>query len=442
MKFLGLLGCLLFALHSVPVAGDELQPASANLPELYDPADAGRLLLVGFEDLSINRPGLTTSVSKYRRRGTYRSSTWSERVSDNIAEDFHLKKLAEWPMTEIGIHCVVYRIPAAASPSTTLQHLSADKRIKVVQKMNQFKTEASTINDPYFLLQSNLRSMQIDEVHSKTTGRDVSIGMIDTGVDVDHPDLAGQVSKEENYVQEVSPGFAGDKHGTAVAGIMVAKKNNGTGIIGVAPNARLVALKACWPDRQESMTSICNSYTLSLAVNNAIKAGVKVLNMSLSGPHDPLLELLLSKAQKQGIAIVAADNGSSSGDHDNFPAAMAGVIAVQSAGSGNDKGRKETKTILAPGERILTTLPHSNYDFISGSSMAAAQVSGIVALMLELKPDLTPDEIRKVLSDTDQKERIKTLSGINAYQAVSALCKTLGCFGETLSYLGQSVRVN
>lgn len=421
-----LLLLLLLSLTSVASDSSDGDLGTPDLSSLFDPADAGHLLLVGFHDQYIGRAPTITSTSTYRRRGAYQSSTWSKRISDQIADDYHLQKLAEWPMTEVGVHCVVYRVAAIDSIPDTMQQMARDKRISVVQKMHVFKTRAQQPNDPYFKLQSNMKSMQIDQVHALTTGRHVTIGMIDTGVDIDHPDLLGQISRNENFASGISSSFASDKHGTAVAGIMVAKKDNGTGIIGVAPHAKLIALKACWPDHKDSMAALCNSYTLALAVNTAIKSGVNVLNMSLTGPQDSLLEILLNKAIDKGIIVVAADTGLDK-DNENFPASMKNVIAVQSIGQAAADDLSKEQSVTAPGDKILTTLPHGTYDFISGSSIAAAEVSGIVALLLELKPYLGPEEIKSILLKSGLPEKLNLASGINANQVITALCATTSC---------------
>lgn len=428
-----LLISLMLLTISLPSEGGEPEAERAELSSLFKPADAEHLLLVGFEDQSIDRPSVITSASSYRRRGSYQSSTWSKRISDQIAEDYHLQKLAEWPMTAVGVHCVVYRVPAPDSVPEKIREMGEDKRISVVQKMHLFKTRSYGHDDPYFKLQSNIKLMKIDEVHAKTTGRNVVIGMIDTGVDSAHPDLTGQITRNENFAAEVSPSFTSDKHGTAVAGIMVAKKNNGTGIIGVAPDAKLVALKACWPDRRDSISSVCNSYTLALAVNTAVKAGVKVLNMSLTGPRDALLEILLNKAIEKGIIVVAADTGLNE-ENENFPASMKNVISVRAMGQSASEEPADNRPVTAPGDKILTTLPHGTYDFISGSSMAAAEVSGIVALMLELKPGLGVEEVKSVLHQSASPDKLGMFSGINADHAVLALCKAKNCAEEGLSF--------
>lgn len=403
---------------------------SKEMYGLLDQKNADRLLLVAFTDNTINSLKGTASPTSYRQRGSYQSSTWSERVTSQLGEEYGLEKMAEWPMTEVGAHCVVYRLSDKGAMANTIERLSKDDRVEIVQNMNVFKTKGQYSNDPYSKLQTNLKQMQISLAHGMATGKDITIGMIDTGVDLDHPDLAGQVSNNENFAKDISSSFSTDIHGTAVAGVMVAKMDNAKGIIGIAPNAKLVALKACWPDKTDAIEAVCNSYTLALAVNTAIKAGVDVLNMSLTGPKDPLLTLLINKALSKGIIVVAADTGSA-GD---FPASLKNVISVQSIKQQIPESDTLAASITAPGDKILTTLPHGTYDFISGSSIAAAEVSGVVALLLELKPDLTAAETHTILQKSKTSANDGMVSGINANVAVNSLCKTTSCSEQVLGF--------
>jgi subtilisin family serine protease len=308
--------------------------------------------------------------------------------------------------------------------------------------MHWFNTQGShRYNDPYFSFQTNLHAMELDRVHDLTTGRNVTIGMIDTGVELDHPELAGQISHQENFAAEISPDFSGDKHGTAVAGVMIARKDNGTGISGIAPDAKLVALKACWPVQADAMAAVCNSYTLAQAVNMAIKTGVKILNMSLAGPHDPLLEFLLDKAIEKGIIVVAADAGTAQ-SQDNFPASLENVIPVRAIALSKADINGSVKWVEAPGENVLTTLPHGTYDFISGSSIAAAEVSGLAALLLELKPDLSSQTIKSLLLNSQQELLLKSkglkktdsIASVNANYAVAALCENVNCMNQKFDF--------
>ena len=419
MKAYWILSLIFLLTISSPSESGGFNLDAAELSTVLNPGVADHLLLIGFPDQSINRVQSASSTS-YRRRGGYQSSGWSQRITQQIAEDYHIQKLTEWPMSEVGVHCVVYQVPAGASVPETMQRLSQDTRVSIVQNMHLFKTEAHQYNDPYFKLQANLQQMQISQAHGKTTGKNITIAMIDTGVDLTHPDLIDQITQNENFASGISPDFSNDKHGTAVAGIMVARKDNGTGIIGIAPDAKLIALKACWPNQTDSIEAVCNSFTLALAVNTAIKTGAKILNMSLTGPQDAFLELLLNKAIEKGIIVIAADTGLDKKD-ENFPASLKNVISVQSLKQPDQI--TQLQTITAPGEKILTTLPHGTYDFISGSSIAAAEVSGIVALLLELKPDLTFAEARSILQKSELPATNHSFSGINANTAVTSLMR-------------------
>ena len=430
MKTYLLLAVFVLTVFSVP---SESKTASDNKNEfngLYDQKNADRLLLVAFTDNTINSLKGTASPTSYRQRGSYRSSTWSERVTNQLADDYGMEKLTEWPITEVGAHCVVYRLADKASVPDAIARLSKDDRVEIVQNMNVFKTKAHYDNDPYFKLQTNLQQMQIGLAHGRATGRDITIGMIDTGVDLEHPDLVGQISNNQNFAKDISASFSTDIHGTAVAGIMVAKRGNAKGIIGVAPNAKLIALKACWPDTKDDIEAVCNSFTLALAVNTAIKAGVDILNMSLTGPQDPLLTLLLNKAMAKGIVVVAADTGSV-GD---FPASLKDVISVQSIKQAVAGSTSLVESISAPGDKILTTLPHGTYDFISGSSIAAAEVSGVVALLLELNPKLTLAEVQAILQKSKITSKDGVVAGVNANDAVNTLCETTSCSQQVISF--------
>jgi len=424
--------CLLLSLLSLMAfsAPCESRNADADAPELsllLEPNNADHILMIGFPDQSINRVDITLTASTYRRRGSYQSSTWSRRITTQIAEDYHLKKLTEWPMTEVSVHCAVYQVPQTESMTEIKARLAKDARVSIVQSMQLYNTQAEQKNDPYYKLQLNLRHMQINKAHDIATGKNITIAMIDTGVDLQHPDLIGQISRNENFATDISSDFSNDKHGTAVAGVMVARKDNGIGIAGVAPDAKLIAFKACWPNQADSIDAVCNSFTLALAVNSAIKSGAKILNMSLAGPQDPLLELLLNKAVEKGMIVVAANSkqGQANG---NFPASLENVISVNSALLEKDANSLIfDRKISAPGEKILTTLPHGTYDFISGSSISAAEVSGIIALLMEIKANLTLAETRMILQKSLLLSKSSPFPIINANFAVLALCETAGC---------------
>ena len=233
-------------------------------------------------------------------------------------------------------------------------------------------------------------------MHRVATGKGVKVGVVDTGLDVDHPDLRGRVAGIANYVESGERSFTSDVHGTAVAGILAAASNNQVGIVGVAPEALLYVFKACWQEPPASRQAVCDSYTLARAVDAALGQGVQVLNLSLSGPPDPFLSRLLGAAIAKRTVVVAAYDGALADG--GFPASRDGVLGVGAeARAGDPRGAVGKPPLVGPAVDVLSTAPRASYDFFNGSSFAAAHVAGVAALLLERRPSLTAAEVRELL---------------------------------------------
>jgi subtilisin family serine protease len=196
--------------------------------------------------------------------------------------------------------------------------------------------------------------------------------VIDSMVDASQPDLAGQIQTSQDFVLD-HPRVP-EQHGTGVAGIIAAVADNHIGIAGVAPHARLMALRACW--QEGSAGAVCDTLSLAKALYFAIGHNAQVINLSLSGPRDPLLGRLIDMALARGAVVVGAlDPKAPDG---GFPASHAGVIAVT-----DDPASPIAGAVVAPGREAPTTQPGGRFAFVSGSSYAAAHVSGLFALMRE-----------------------------------------------------------
>lgn len=410
------LGCLVVAMAA----------CASTIPKRVEPANEAnsspstRQILVTFPDERSQRIPIGDPVNPYRRRGDYQNSTWSGRVAGQLAEQYGLKQIAQWPITTLGVHCVVYEIPADQSVENVLRLLEQDERVESVQTMKRFRVMAEAYSDPYFKLQASLLSMHIESAQQISTGRNIKIAVIDTGVDATHPDLRGQVSHAENFVAN-SPETSDDIHGTAVAGIIAALANNGRGIVGIAPDSKLIALKACWQNEPERPEAVCDTLTLALALNTAIILKPQVINLSLTGPKDLLLERLIEKALDNGITVVASEPATPDPSND-FPASMKRVIAVRTSQREGVANGPNKPFVAAPGSEILTTLPHDTYNFMSGSSFAAAHVSGLVALLLQLNPHLMAQQIEAILHKaTTHLASTKALETIDAYAAIANL---------------------
>lgn len=357
-----------------------------------------RRLLVTFVDRSINRNLSANALDTYQHYGQYSNSNWSERIAHQLAERHALYFVAQWPVTELGVSCVVYDVPKTLALSQVMAALQKEPEVSLVQQMHNFDVlgseQHSTVksySDPYLPLQTGFQSLEIQELHKISTGQGIRIALIDTGVDIEHPDLKGQISHFENMAQKPSDNNLADIHGTAVAGVLSARPDNGIGIAGIAPGAEIFAFRACWPISPGSLPARCNSFTLALALNQAIRLHSRIINLSLSGPNDPLLKQLIDVALAKGIIIIAAvpEQNQSGG----FPGNIPGVVAVGQNSAANHP------EIIAPGQDILTTVPHQAYDFMTGSSFAAPHVTGVIALVLHLHPDWQREDIKRLLNN-------------------------------------------
>lgn len=372
----------------------------AQFPHLTETGAAEeRRILVTFVDSGIGRELPANPMDAYRARGGYDNSDWSVRRAEALAGRYRLNLVAQWPVTALGVACVVYEVPAGQSVTQVLAVLARDKQVDSAQPMGIFRVlgqpagePKSDGGDPYLKLQTGYRNMKIAAAHRYATGKGVRIAVIDTGVDGRHPDLAGQISVSENLAPEPpADGDTADVHGTAVAGVLAAHAGNGIGIAGIAPDAKIHALRACWPERPGVSAALCNSFTLALALNEAIRLETQVINMSLTGPDDPLVRKLIEKALEEGLIVIAAEPGQ--GVAGGFPANVEGVIAVR--GAAESKARA---ALAAPGTDVLTTVPKGAYEFMSGSSFAAPHVAGTIALLLEARPGLTGTEAFRILA--------------------------------------------
>ncbi len=326
------------------------------------------------------------------------------RTAAQIARAHGLALVSDWPMPLLGVDCYVMALPPGLTHEAVAQALSADARVAWTQPMNRFRAQGqATHDDPLYTAQPAAEAWHLAELHQLATGRDVSIAVIDSGVDAHHPDLQDRLGWNENFVDRRNT--PPEAHGTGVAGIIGARADNRLGIAGIAPQARLMALRACW--QQAEADTRCNSLTLAQALQFAVLHQAQVINLSLTGPPDRLLDRLLDAALQRGITVIsAADRAQPDG---GFPASHAGVIAVVDDGP----GPMPPQALQAPGRDVPTTLPGGRWSLVSGASYAAAHVAGLFALMRELQqaPPATAMLVRAAAGGIDACATLARLRG-------------------------------
>jgi hypothetical protein len=329
----------------------------------------------------------------YDNIALYGPTSRARALMRSLEKDYGLREISVWPIEPLHMHCAVLQIPDGVDRTTLLATISADPRIKLAQPLQTFETRSQGYNDPYLELQRGFRQMDVLEAHPWSTGDGVKVAIVDTGADTEHLDLRGRIAAADNFVDSDSDRFRRDRHGTEMAGVIAAVANNHEGIVGVAPSVHLYLFKACWQLRDDADAASCNSFTLARALVAALDAHVQIINLSLTGPDDPLLRDLIHEGLRRGVLFVGAV--SSVGDGKGL-LHQPGVIEVASA----ETPSPAYTAVYAPGRDILTLMPGGRYDFATGDSIATAQVTGVVALLLATRPALTASAAYKLLQDT------------------------------------------
>ncbi|MGE7093934.1 S8 family peptidase [Lysinibacillus sp. NPDC048646] len=247
----------------------------------------------------------------------------------------------------------------------------------------------------------HLNLLQIDKALELAGNHDVKVAVIDSGVDFKHPELKSQVLPPYNAAAPANTTYPGD-HGTHVAGIIGAAKDNAIGGHGVNPKAKLLPIDVF------NGKDGANDFVIAQGILYAIEQGADVINMSLGGyGESPLMKEAVQKAIDNGITVVAAA-GNESTDNYSFPASFEGVISV---GSTNDRNKLSSYSnygpsvdVVAPGEDVYSTVHDekkgSSFVKFSGTSMASPVVAGVASLLKSKYPNLKPHEIEAILEMT------------------------------------------
>ncbi len=349
-------------------------------------------------------------------------STLSDTQTDELARRHGLARLQSQNFPLIGATIGLFRITDRRSVQTASRELATEASIRSVQlNFRYFLQEqkaALTEGDPAQYANVKLR---LPQAHTLAHGANVTIAVIDSGIDVKHPELANAIadsfdalgSKEGPHV-----------HGTGVAGAIVSH----TRLMGSAPGARILAIRAfaVAPNGGES-----TSFVILKALDYAAAHRAQIVNMSFAGPNDALIERGISAAVAKGIVMVAAAGNAGAKSPPLYPAANRSVIAV-SATDAQDRlfaasNRGGHIAVSAPGVDIFLPAPDEKYQITSGTSFSAAYISGLAALLLERNPALKPDEVRAILMKTARdlgvpgRDDLFGAGEADAYAAVSAV---------------------
>ncbi len=346
-------------------------------------------------------------------------SALSPQALDALARRHRLVRLEAASIGLTGTTFHRWRIADARSVSDVIRALEADSGVRAAQPNYRFTLQqgAATAGAPRLVEQYAVDKLDLAQAHRLATGNKCLIAVIDSGVDTAHPEIAAAIAGRFDAVDPRAPP---DNHGTAIAGAIVAHAQ----LTGVAPTARILAIRAFIGTESTTLAIL-------RGIDWAVARGARVINMSFAGPQDPEIARALAAARQKGVLLVAAAGNAGPQSPPLYPAADPNVIAVTATDSDDrllkvaNRGRHIA--LAAPGVDVVLPATGGGYQVSSGTSVAAAHVSGIAPLLLALRPALAPDAVRKILQSTAKdlgpKGRDDQFGAglANAYRAVLSL---------------------
>jgi len=331
---------------------------------------------------------------EYTSGGSYSGALDLKRAGRRIANLHDLVIKAEWFIESLNVYCLIASFNQ--SEQKTLDSLRKSKSVKWVQASNNFESTKTSKQDKDIGALFNPPELRLPK---SVNGAGAVVALIDSAVDVNHPDIKQGVIENIDFVNRKNVSLGGEPHGTAIASIIVAGPESDMGIIGIAPGAKLKAYRGCWETDDDIVANgaNCNTLTLARALDAVAKSDADILNLSLSGPKDRLLDELIVEILSQGTKVVAAFDPNRPAES-RFPSVSSMIVKSDSLNQKNDN------TISAPGSKVVAA-PGKRADFIQGHSVAAAYASGVLALCVQIEEKLqreicTPKMLEQLLGNS------------------------------------------
>lgn len=319
--------------------------------------------------------------------------TLTDAQTDELARRHGLVRVESQNFPLIGATIGLFRVTNNRPVDVVSREFAAEAGVRGVQFNMRYllMQQKTSEGDP---AQYAVAKLRLPQAHKLAHGMNVTIAVIDSGIDTRHPELANTISDSFDALGSKEGPHV---HGTGIAGAIAAHSR----LMGSAPEARIIAIRAFAPSSTGAESS---SYTIIKSLNYAVLHGAQIVNMSFAGPKDPLIERGLIATAERGVLMIAAAGNAGAKSPPLYPAANPNVIAV----SGTDaqdrlfsaSNRGVHISIAAPGTDVFLPAPDGKYQMTSGTSFSAAYVSGIAALILERNPALKPNDVRAILEKT------------------------------------------
>ncbi|WP_339027507.1 S8 family serine peptidase [Bradyrhizobium symbiodeficiens] len=322
--------------------------------------------------------------------------TMSPGDADALARRHGLTRISSESFPLIGATFGLFRITDGRPYETVRREFATDGSVRSVQPNFRYvlqdqKSTPPSEGDP---AQYALTKLRLPQAHTLAHGANVTVAVIDSGIDTRHPELANSIA--DNF-DALGSAEGPHVHGTGIAGAIVAHDR----LMGSAPEARIIAIRAFGGTNGGAESS---SYIILRSLNYAAEHGAQIVNMSFAGPKDAVIERAIAATAARGLVLIAAAGNAGAKSPPLYPAANPNVIAV-SATDQKDRlftasNRGNYIAVAAPGVDIFLPAPDGKYQMTSGTSFSAAYVSGVAALLLERNYALKPEALRMTLAKT------------------------------------------
>jgi len=338
---------------------------------------------------------------------------------DTIAARHHMTRLETRSFRLTGRTLHRWRLDGGGTVSAMIRGVAGERQIAGAQPNYVYTLQQGDL-PPANRDQYVAEKLDLTEAHRMATGTRVLVALIDSGVDASHPDLAGAIKANfDTSTDDAAP----HPHGTGMAGAIAARRT----LLGVAPRVELLTIRAFGSSDSNAEST---TFNIIKGLDWAVERAARIVNMSFAGPPDPRLHDALLKAFRRGLVLIAAAGNAGQNSPPLYPAADPNVIAVTATDADNALFARANRgnyiAVAAPGVDILVPAPDGTYQFTTGTSVAAAEVSGVAALLIERNPSLTPDDVRRILMRTAKAlgprgpDRDFGAGLVNAFRAVSS----------------------
>jgi subtilisin family serine protease len=321
--------------------------------------------------------------------------TLSDTQIDALARRHGLRRIGSQSFELIGATIGLFRITGGKTVEAASGEFAGDGSVRSVQPnfryILQDQNAGLSGGDP---AQYALSKLRLPQAHALADGANVAIAVIDSGIDLKHPEFAGVTITAFDALESKEGPHA---HGTGVAGAIVAHVR----LMGSAPAAHILAIRAFGTSRKAPEST---SFVILRGLDLAASHGARIVNMSFAGPKDAIVGRGLAALAARNIVMVAAAGNAGPKSPPLYPAADPSVMAV-SATDAQDRlfaasNRGSYIALAAPGVDLFLPAPDDKYQITSGTSFSSAYISGVAALVLQRNPALKPDEVRAVLTKT------------------------------------------